>query len=206
MTSKTKSISLDFGKRIEDALSDESDRACVVLIASWADHFIRAKLASTFDGGNVDARSALFSSNGPFATFSGKLDVAFCAGWIDRDVYHDLNLIRRMRNEFAHSIESDSLDDGSFPQLVAKFRVPKRQFSDWGELRASTIDGGITLFTGERPAEAGEDIEVTKLTFRLAASVLIAVLVANLGIPIEDEKTGKTIFLELPEHMRAIPE
>lgn len=78
--SKQEHISIDFGKRVSDALSEESDRACVILVASWADHFLRIKLAQEFSKGNSDARSALFSSNGPFGTFSAKLNAVFCAG------------------------------------------------------------------------------------------------------------------------------
>jgi hypothetical protein len=206
MASKKKHISVDFGKRISDALSNESDRASVILVASWIDHFLQIKLAHEFDGGNANARSALFSSNGPFATFAAKLNVAFCAGWIDSDVYHDLDIIRKMRNEFAHSIESHSLYDEPFPAMVARLRVPKREFHNWGELRASAIERGVVLFTGERPAEGGEDLDLTKITFRLAASVIIAVLVVNLGIPIDDHERGVSFVLQLPEHMRDIPE
>lgn len=199
-------ISIAFGKRISDALSDESDRACVIVVASWADHFLQTKLAHEFDKGNADARSSLFSSNGPFSTFSAKLNAAFCAGWIDRDVYADLRVIRKMRNKFAHSIDDHTLNDEPFPTMVAKLRVPKRQFHDWGQLRAAATDSSVTLFTGEPPVEAGDDLDVSKITFRMGASVLVAVLVANLGIPIEDGQSAGTVVLELPEHMREIPE
>ena len=134
MNTGKKSISIEFGKRISDALSEESDRACVILVASWVDHFLRIKLAQEFSKGNSDARAALFSSNGPFANFSAKLNAAFCADWIERDVYQDLQVIRKLRNEFAHSIDSHTLHDEPFHTMVAQLRVPKRQFHDWGQL------------------------------------------------------------------------
>jgi len=199
-------ISIEFGKRVSDALSVESDRACVILVASWVDYFLRIKLAHEFGKGNADARSELFTSNGPFANLSSKLNVAFCAGWIDRDVYHDLQLIRKMRNEFAHSIDSHTLRDGPFHSMVAQFRVPKRQFYDWGQLRAKATDFGLTLSAGEPPAGAGEDLDVSRITFRMGVSVLVAVLVANLGIPITTGESGGAVVLELPEYMREIPE
>ena len=199
-------ISIEFGKRVAEALSDEFDRACVILVASWADHFLRIKLANEFSDGNSRARSSLFSSNGPFATFSAKLNVAFCANWIDRDVYHDLNVLRELRNEFAHSIDSHSLNDETFRSKIATLRVPKRQYYDWGELGAAARDSGIVLFTGERPLDAGEDLHVGKLVFRMGASVIIAVLVANLGIPINAGGARGTFKVELPDHMREIPQ
>ncbi|HUT14294.1 MAG TPA: hypothetical protein VMY42_27660 [Thermoguttaceae bacterium] len=160
-------ISIGFGKRVAEALSEESDRACVILVASWADHLLRIKLANEFSKGNSDARSSLFTSNGPFATFSAKLNVALCANWIDRDVYHDLQVVRKLRNEFAHSIASHSLNDEPFCSMVATLRVPKRQYYDWGELGAAAVDSGIVLFTGERPSDAGEHLDVSKLVFRM---------------------------------------
>lgn len=203
---KEQAISIEFGKHVADALSEESDPACVILVASWVDHFLKIKLAREFAKGNSDARSALFSSNGPFATFSAKLNVAFCADWIDRDVYHDLQVIRKMRNEFAHSIGSHTLHDEPFSSMVAKLRVPKREYHDWGQLGAAATDSGIVLFTGERPAEAMEDLDPSRVVFRMGASVIVAVLVANLGIPVDASGASGTFVLELPEHMREISE
>jgi hypothetical protein len=40
----------------------------------------------------------------------------------------------------------------------------------------------------------------------MAASVIVAVLVANLGIPIDAGEASGTFVFELPEHMREIPE
>lgn len=203
---KQTGISIDFGKRVSDALSEESDRACVILVTSWADHLLRIKLAQEFSKGNADARSALFSSNGPFATFSSKLNAVFCAGWIDGDVFHDLQVIRKLRNQFAHSIDTLNLHDEPFPAMVATLRVPKRQFHDWGQLRAATTDTGVVLFAGEPPDEAIDDLDVSKITFRMGASVIVAVLVANLGIPVNVSGSTGAIVFELPEHMREISE
>ncbi len=199
-------VSVAFSQRISEALSDESDRACVILVASWADHFLEKKLVQEFSKGNADARSGLFSSNGPFSTFSGKLNTAFCAGWIDPDVYHDLQLIRKIRNEFAHSIDNHSLCDEPFSSMAAKLRVPKRQYHDWGDLAAANTDSGVVIYSGDRPDDAKEELALGKLTFRMGASVLFAVLVANLEIPVyAGEAVGMTL-LELPEHMREIAE
>jgi len=200
------SITIDFGKQVSKALAEESDRACVILVTSWADHLLRIRLAQEFAKGNADARGALFATNGPFATLSSKLNAVFCAGWLDRDVYHDLNVIRKMRNQFAHSIEPLDLHNEPFPALVAALRVPKREYHDWGELRAAAIENGVVLFTGERPSEAKEDIDISKITFRMAASVIVAVLVANLKLPLTVNGATNTIVFELPEHMREIPE
>lgn len=191
----------DLRRCISEALSDESDRSCVILVTSWADHFLQIKLAQEFAEGNSDARASLFSSNGAFATFSAKLDVAFCAGWIDRDVHHDLHLLRRMRNELAHSIRSLALHDGPFGAMIEKLQVPKRHYQDWGQLRAAATDTGLVVFTGTPPHEVKEDLDINTISFRMGMHVLISVLVANLGIPVDVDGTGETVIFELLEHM-----
>ena len=66
-------------KVFNTTLADESDRASVILAASWIDKFLEAKLRNEISKGNAKARKTLFSLNGPFVTFSGKLNAAFCA-------------------------------------------------------------------------------------------------------------------------------
>ncbi|MEE8410737.1 MAG: hypothetical protein V3T05_14145 [Myxococcota bacterium] len=72
--------------------------------------------------------------------------------------------------------------DPECAELVAKLRVPKREYYDWGEIgAASTKEGAVIIYSGERPDEAVETLELSKLTFRMAASVIVAVVVSNLG-------------------------
>lgn len=48
-------------------------------------------------------QNKLFKHYGPFASFSAKIDVAYTMGQISKAVHHDLNVIRDVRNKFAHS-------------------------------------------------------------------------------------------------------
>ena len=118
--------------QVINSLEKESDRAKLILVVSWIDHFLNVKLQNEFSKGNKKARKDLFS-NGPFATFSSKLNLAFCAGWIDSDVYHDIQVIRKLRNGCAHSIDSISLNEEKIRKEIEKFKVPRRKFFDWGE-------------------------------------------------------------------------
>lgn len=47
----------------------------------------------------------LLSNNGPLGTFSARIRVACALAWISDDVQSDLNLIRSIRNEFAHNFD-----------------------------------------------------------------------------------------------------
>jgi hypothetical protein len=183
-------------------LAEESDRGRVLLAAAWIEEFLKVKFMNEFSKGNSRSRDQLFSSNGPFATFSGKLNAAFCAGWIDADVYHDVQIIRRIRNECAHSVEPVSLNEERNRKLLECFRVPHREYSDWGKLRAVSTDEGLIIYVGGRPKEAKEDLYIPgALTFSMALSVIVAVLVANLGIPFATEEPNTIAVVKLPKHM-----
>lgn len=170
-----------------EELGRESERAAAILCAAWMDHLLRLRLEQTYSHGSIKARRALFEANGPFATFSSKINAAFCAGWLDADVYHDLQTIRKIRNEFAHQAQGLSMESSRIKQFIGTFQVPHREFYDWGKLQcAATADGtGIVFYTDSAPNDdIGEALEVSAITFRMAASWIVAYLVANLGVAI----------------------
>lgn len=192
----------DYFKAMNTSLADKSDRVCTIVAASWVDHFLKVKFMNEFSEGNAEAREALFSGHGPFSALSAKLNVAFCAGWIDGDLYHDLKVIKKLRDGFAHTIDSASFDDEPTSAILAKFRVPSRHYDDWGKVRVAAIEGGVVIYKGEKPDNAGENLSLPgTLTFRLAIPVIVAVFVANLGIPFAMEEEGCIGMVKLPEHM-----
>ena len=46
----------------------------------------------------------LFDFNSPLGNFSNKIQMAYCLGLIEKTVKSDLNLIRKIRNKFAHEM------------------------------------------------------------------------------------------------------
>lgn len=173
-------------------LGHESERAAAILAAAWVDKLLERKLEQLFSNGNNDARKQLFKANGPFATFSAKTTAAFCIGWLDSDVHHDLQVIRKIRNEFAHHIHGLSMESPPIRLLTESFRVPHREFYDWGKLKCAAADKGIgvVFYTDSAPEKIGDPLVVPAIfTFRLAVSWIIAYLAANLrvGVVVHDE-------------------
>lgn len=163
-----------------DELKDESDRGAAVLAAAWIDHLLERKLVLLFSGKNPKARAQLVN-------FSRRINAAFRVGLLDVDVCHDLNVIRKIRNEFAHQIHGLSMESGEVRTLIESFRVPHREFYDWGKLKcAATTEGsGIVFHTNQPPEKVGEPLVIpAAFTFRWATSWVIAYLSANLGVGI----------------------
>lgn len=89
----------DFDSR----LHGESDRSAALLAAALLD----AQLESLFRARLKYHQDRLLGFDGPLATFSTRIKVARALGWIDEEVESDLDLIRNIRNRFAHSFEQD---------------------------------------------------------------------------------------------------
>lgn len=196
-------LPLDCFEAINKSLSEESDRARIIIIACWIDEFLKVKLMNVFSKGNREARKTLFTNNGPFATFAAKINVAFCAGWIERDVYHDIQIIRKLRNICAHTYDPVSLDEEEARKLLESLRVPHRQIYDWSDLRLASTDDGIIFYTGKKPPEVKEDLDIPgELTLKMALPVVLVVLASNLGILFGTHKEGESVIIELPKHMQ----
>jgi hypothetical protein len=72
--------------------------------------------------GAVDTKhiDGLFSGYGPLATFAAKGSLCYALGFIDEAVFRDLEIIRRIRNRFAHDhASSEFFDSATFQQLCA---------------------------------------------------------------------------------------
>jgi DNA-binding MltR family transcriptional regulator len=83
-------------------LTEETDRGCALMAAAYLDdelgEMIRANLVQ-----NKKVLTAVFENNGPASTFSARIDLAYLCGLLSSDARHDLHLLRKIRNDFAHN-------------------------------------------------------------------------------------------------------
>lgn len=100
------------GKEAADylkVLAAESERAAVVMGAARVEvaleHMLKAVMRPA-SGTNDE----LFDPDQPIGTLSAKIRLAFRLGIIDDDFSRRLHVLRRMRNDFAHSTQPETLD------------------------------------------------------------------------------------------------
>jgi DNA-binding MltR family transcriptional regulator len=88
------------------SLVEESDRGCVLVGAAILEKRLEDIFRHVFDHNGIARKfqDALFDANGPLGTFSSKIKLAYSLGLIARTTYKDLDTVRRIRNDFAHSI------------------------------------------------------------------------------------------------------
>jgi mannitol operon repressor len=85
-------------------IREESDRGRVLLACGMFDVQLKKLLLAYFQAGTV-ATELLDDANGPLGTLSARISLAYALGLISEDEYHNLTLIRRIRNDFAHDLD-----------------------------------------------------------------------------------------------------
>ena len=98
-------------------LASTSDRACAIVAATMLDALLEKLLRKRLAG---DKHDILFSSYGPLSTFAAKIDIALAVGVISLTEYSDLQRVRKIRNEFAHSLELISFSESPIKEHVAQ--------------------------------------------------------------------------------------
>lgn len=86
-----------------DKLKAESERGAVLVSTGFLEEQLRQVLAA-FLIEDKAAASLLEGSNAPLGTFSARITACFAMGLISQAEHHDLHQLRRIRNDFAHSI------------------------------------------------------------------------------------------------------
>ena len=101
----------------------ESDRAAIVLAGSFVEHYLAAYLKHFM----VDDKSIskLFKGFGPFSTFDQRISTAHAFRLIPPHIREDLQLIKDIRNHFAHSPRATSLTAPTVQNMLSKLTTAK---------------------------------------------------------------------------------
>ncbi|MBX3368089.1 MAG: DUF4145 domain-containing protein [Phycisphaeraceae bacterium] len=162
-----------------ESMRCESDRGAALVSAAYLEEclerLIRCSLVES--GKHADC---LFESGAPFASFSAKIRFAFAIGLINSGLRHTLDMIRLIRNEFAHSFDSLSFDT---PLIASRCRelklaVPGYSFGSLSMRERFELASGLAFgwFQGStrrvRPLErvwySGQEISELSETERTA--------------------------------------
>lgn len=104
-------------------LMEESDRGAALVGVAYLDELLvrlfKARMLTE------NASEELFGRFGPLSSFSSRIDVAYCLGWIGPETYRDLNLLRKIRNEFAHAHGPVTFADKTVKARCSELQIPK---------------------------------------------------------------------------------
>ena len=89
--------------RVSSEIFKESDRSVGVLLGAELDVLLEKLLHHALLPKNKKS-NPLLEHDGPLATFSSRIELCYRMGLISEDWHHDLQTIRKIRNEFAHGL------------------------------------------------------------------------------------------------------
>ncbi len=91
------------------ALTKETDRGCALYAAAYLDRAISDLLYLSLVE-NKSVEKDLFEGTAPLASFSSRIKLAYYLGKLSPSMRRDLDLIRKIRNDFAHSAGNLTFD------------------------------------------------------------------------------------------------
>lgn len=124
MSSRVKDFKY-FGKLISEATA-ESDRAAAILLSAELDELLCKIIEKRLVPHNkkVNDRDIL-SSSGTLGSFAARIDMGYRLGVLDSLIAYDLNLVRGIRNVFAHKAHGLHFESGEPQKLVRKSKIAK---------------------------------------------------------------------------------
>lgn len=135
-----------------------------------------SKLISRFIVKTPTVNREIFSHNGPLETFSSKIDMAYMLALISPAVRKDLHLLRKIRNEFAHTAKPLELTEHRIKSRHEELKCtglapnednPRTKFNRAMMTIAQDISLKMTktenLLEKEETIQAGAGIETVKL-------------------------------------------
>lgn len=149
--------------KLTNSLLNESERAAVILAAARLDvdlEKLLRQLLVPHPGGN----DPLFDGDRMLGTFSAKILFAYRLGAIDPGFEHALQILRRIRNDFAHGLDDETLSSNRQKQRV-------HQLVRWAE-HSKVYQSAISAH-GER-AKSVEHLQFTACAVCMAMLLQIS--------------------------------
>lgn len=111
----------------------ETDRTAVIVGAAVVDSLLERLLLRTLRP-HAAGTDPLFDGDAPLSTFSSRINISYQLGLIDEELTRALHLLRRIRNEFAHSVAGCELDSSPHRDRVRELVNPIKEdvyFTKW---------------------------------------------------------------------------
>ncbi|WMT90162.1 hypothetical protein [Pelagibacterium sp. H642] len=105
---------------VQKEMDASSDRACAIIGGSYVESCLEVALRTHLLHDEVAFKDAL--SRGPLSTFHGKIEVAYLSRLLSPEGRHDIHLVRKIRNHFAHNLEASDFETDQMRDLTRNFK------------------------------------------------------------------------------------
>lgn len=113
-------------KDLDSEFEGANDRAVAIVGGSYLETMLQLLLQGFLV--NHSSTADLFKAYGPFSSFTAKIQASFALGLISDNERGNLNLIRRIRNDFAHELRATSFNDQAISGRCRELNIPQRMY------------------------------------------------------------------------------
>jgi len=104
----------------------DSDRAKAILAGVYLEQCLALLLENFLIDDPFISKDLFDSVTGPLNTFNQKTKLAYYLGLISEQEYKDLNVIRDIRNDFAHGMHGITFEDQSIKDKCENLLIPNQ--------------------------------------------------------------------------------
>ena len=149
-----------------------SDRALGIIAASLVEiHLTKlikeAFIRETKTGGKRTVQEEMFRSSGSLGPFSTKINLAYLMGLISAELFKDLQIMREIRNRFAHRTEIGSFEHDEIKSRCFNFTIVDKYVID----PDAGVHGDPKAFFGYQQPGASQRLKVAKDRYELSAQI-----------------------------------
>lgn len=162
----TKELTKKF-RSVRSELSKESDRGLALYGTAHIDVELEKLLKKKLIGSEKHIKEIL-SFNGPLGTFSSKIKLSYSLGLIDKVMMDDINVLRKIRNEFAHSDEAISFNTQNIIDLCSNLQLSVKEVNAPSRKKFMNVVAGIAglLYGAQYKATKYDELENIDLNKR----------------------------------------
>ncbi|CAJ0708773.1 hypothetical protein LMG19089_04767 [Ralstonia edaphis] len=167
----TEKAKFDELNRFLDLIRSQDDRALVLSLASFMEESLGRLLLSYFRDCK-QTRELVEGFNAPLGTLGSRIKAAYAFGLVCEQQYRDMDIVRKVRNTFAHDWEGVSIERNDIKALIGQLsgytvdhkppsESPRQKLHD----TAATICMELQIFAGR--LHRGEMLKAADHSFRL---------------------------------------
>ena len=149
-----------------------SDRALGIIAASLVEIHLTKLIKQAFipevkTGSKETVQELMFHSSGPLGAFSTKIRLAYMMGLISKEFFKDLEIMKEIRNRFAHHTEIGSFDLPEISSRCFNFTIVDKYVID----PQNGIHGDPSALFGYEKSGAAESLKTPKDRYVLSAHI-----------------------------------
>jgi DNA-binding MltR family transcriptional regulator len=101
-----------------------SDRTAAIVLAAWVERELEQWIIATLPRNDKKTIEKLQGRDGALNSFYGKIHLGYALGVYDEIERENLDIIRRIRNEFAHTPQAIDFETDEIRKEVENLRLP----------------------------------------------------------------------------------